>query len=925
MATGSEGDGGTDFGVVARAEAQYIYKYAYPTHMEEPPIKAPSIATATLAADDSGSPPPFRPENHVLERKETSVDRGGSIRSLLLQKYMPSVDGLSLSGGGIRSASFCLGVLEALAEARLLSRFHYISSVSGGGYIAGWLASWCYRNRTGIEGVQASLRDAAKQDAAPPPIQHLLRYVTYLAPRAGLLAVDLWSLISAYARNLFVTLGVTLPVLLIIAAIPYVAALILQVAAQPGLHQRIAGWCVVVSLVLVAVLLRVLAESTNAEQASGKATFARPAAIGLTVIGGAALALTFAADGAGMWYERESKAIGLSDYWLISIVVLLPTALLLVRDAVNGTRAYVAGDQAIASALAMSAALALVVAIDLLARQLTDVRDIKVRLEVAVLAAAASPALWCLVVFSGETLRQALLSRRLNDGDREWMARFVANVMTASVFWLLLCLATYGFPYLVRLSGFAWFAAGFAVSLLVVRRWMAAQFAAIAIVAASGLSLVVAGYGVLNFVERLRAGAPVGQGVASVDPLLSLVLTCIGLAVLAIVIDNFVDVNRFSMHALYRDRLARAFLGASRGVDPTLASDPGVPTDEREQFERRRGSPFHDFDSGDSPRMRCLRSDAGWQRREHWMPVFLFNASLNRTWHSSEPGRLVKAFSFVFSPFFCGSEATQYCETMEYVKNEGGLTLGTAIATSGAALSSRAGRYDSHPLAFFLTLFNLRLGWWLGNPRTKTTRRMAGPQFSLGAYLAEMLGRPYGRRNWVHLSDGGHFENLGAFELIKRGCRRVVVVDGSADEKRQFADLANLIRLVREELNISIEPLSDFQIGKREMAKKGRYCAVFEVLYPEGPRGRLLYIKAAYYPVSTYNPPMEVQNYAMEEPGFPHESTMDQFFTPPQFDAYRRLGQHQMRTILIGSREEAYSVSELMEAASAHAGRPGST
>ncbi len=904
MAKDAQRDGGVGFDAVARAEALYIYQHAYPTHMEQPPAALRGGANAP--PDEAAA---AQPNAHAERVRQAGPD--ASIRALLLQRDMPSVDGLSFSGGGIRSASFCLGVLETLARAGLLARMHYVSSVSGGGYIAGWLASWCYRDAEGITGVQKALRDAARSDAAPAPIQHLLRYVTYLAPRAGFLAVDLWSLISACARNLIVTLGITLPVLLVLAAVPYIAALTLQVMARAPLMVHLAGWCVLASVVLVAMTFRVLAEASTPRQAAFKAGLARTLAVALTVGGGAALAVVLAAGGLAPWLAQQVPALGLPHSGQIAAAAALPVLVLLLRDVRNKLAPRATADHAIASSLAMVAVLWLLVGLDMASQQLARMLDGRGALEISIAVASASPALWCLVVFGGETLRQALLSRQLDDSDREWMARFVANTLTASAAWWLLCVATYAVPQMIRLSGVLWFAAGFVVCLVLVRRWMPAQFAALAVAAASALSLVVAGEAVLAFLEAYPAGAG--------SDLTRLLLVCVALVVLALVIDNFVDVNRFSLHALDRDRLVRAFLGASRGVDPRVGESGLAPHAEREQFALRRGSPFHDFDAGDSPRMRALRSDAVW-RRAHWMPVFLFNTSLNRTWHSSEPGRLVKAFSFVLSPFYCGSRVTQYCPTEEYVKDEGGLSLGTAIATSGAALSSRTGRYDSHPLAFFLTLFNLRLGWWLGNPGSRSTRSHGGPRFSLGSYLAEMLGRPYGQRKWVHLSDGGHFENLGAFELIKRGCRRVVVVDGSADPRRQFADLANLIRLVREELNIGIEPMSGFRIGNRDLGDKGRYCALFEVKYPEGQSGRLLYIKAAYYPVSAFNVPMEVQNYAMEQPEFPHEPTMDQFFTPAQFDAYRRLGQHQMSSILARGREEGYSVSDLMAAASDHIG-----
>lgn len=104
--------------------------------------------------------------------------------------------GLAFSGGGIRSATFNLGIIQALAKKKLLNKFDYLSTVSGGSYIGSWLTSWAYREQqtaprwSGIEKVQNKLNDKTdpnQNKAEPREISWLRQYSNYLTPRKGLL------------------------------------------------------------------------------------------------------------------------------------------------------------------------------------------------------------------------------------------------------------------------------------------------------------------------------------------------------------------------------------------------------------------------------------------------------------------------------------------------------------------------------------------------------------------------------------------------------------------------------------------------------------------------------------------------------------------------------------------------------------------
>jgi len=143
---------------------------------------------------------------------------------------------LCLSGGGIRSATFALGVLQGLARAGLLTQFHYLSTVSGGGYIGSWLSAWIHRAGNDAEKVArelASLRPRAKLDPDPPPIAHLREFSNYLSPRGGLLSTDAWTLFGTILRNMILIWLVLVPLLTAVLMLPrlYLSLLVWTPAA----------------------------------------------------------------------------------------------------------------------------------------------------------------------------------------------------------------------------------------------------------------------------------------------------------------------------------------------------------------------------------------------------------------------------------------------------------------------------------------------------------------------------------------------------------------------------------------------------------------------------------------------------------------------------------------------------------------------
>ncbi|MBA3608206.1 MAG: hypothetical protein H0W43_06820 [Chthoniobacterales bacterium] len=215
--------------------------------------------------------------------------------------------------------------------------------------------------------------------------------------------------------------------------------------------------------------------------------------------------------------------------------------------------------------------------------------------------------------------------------------------------------------------------------------------------------------------------------------------------------------------------------------------------------------------------------------------------------------------------------------------------------------------YHSSPIVtFILTLLNVRLGAWLGNPGPpgNKTFQLGYPKFSVGPMIAEAFGLTNNCSPYVNLSDGGHFENLGLYEMVLRRCHYIVVSDAGEDPLCSFADLGGAVRKIRIDFGISIdfEDIAIYPRGDEEARNSaGRNCAIGRIRYAEvdGPAaqdGVLIYIKPACYG----NEPRDIYEYFKSNHAFPHQSTKDQFFTESQFESYRMLGVHTMERLCDG-------------------------
>jgi len=222
----------------------------------------------------------------------------------------------------------------------------------------------------------------------------------------------------------------------------------------------------------------------------------------------------------------------------------------------------------------------------------------------------------------------------------------------------------------------------------------------------------------------------------------------------------------------------------------------------------------------------------------------------------------------------------------------------------------------------------VRLGWWLGNPGPEGERKLPlskpafqldGPKLSAWWLAQEMLGLTTDDKAFVYLSDGGHFENLGLYEMVRRRCRYIVMSDAGCDPAFAFEDLGNAVRKIRIDLGIEIYfPLLDQQRASRGAERDHPYWSVGLIEYPEKNArgdpilGHILYLK----PALRGDEPADVRSYAGMHDAFPHESTGDQWFSESQFESYRALGDHIMTAAIHAPRgqrlPEPLSIAEVI-------------
>lgn len=335
-------------------------------------------------------------------------------------------------------------------------------------------------------------------------------------------------------------------------------------------------------------------------------------------------------------------------------------------------------------------------------------------------------------------------------------------------------------------------------------------------------------------------------------------LALLGLVLVAALPLAFLDVNLTSLHGYYRAKLSAAFLLKPDGqaADPLKLSHVAPGT-----------TPF--------PIVNCALNVPG----------------------SDDPvmrGRLSDVFSL--TPVSIGSAVLGHLPTRKWEAANPELDLATAMALSGAAASPQMGLRTTKLGSFWLTFLNVRLGYWLRRPEPDPDG-CPPPAVSsrprLQYLLRELTATAHEDLGFLHVSDGGHIENLGVYELLRRRCRFILAVDGENDPSMTFHALTNLQRLAYIDFGIRIEAeLDDLRLGGGGLSRSHfRFC---RICYPasgggtEGEIGYLVFLKLSL----TGNEGEFIRRYRLDEPAFPHHPTADQFFSEPQFEAYRSLGEH---------------------------------
>ncbi|RMF11362.1 MAG: hypothetical protein D6763_03425 [Alphaproteobacteria bacterium] len=339
----------------------------------------------------------------------------------------------------------------------------------------------------------------------------------------------------------------------------------------------------------------------------------------------------------------------------------------------------------------------------------------------------------------------------------------------------------------------------------------------------------------------------------------------------------FYDVNATSFHHFYRDRLSKAYL-----VDP-WTGDGTVRHNDRQLL------------SG---------------LDEALAPYHLINTTLNIQTSKGANLRGRGGAFFTFSRNYVGGPLTGYRATTEMEALHPPLDLGTAVAISGAAAAPNMGAETHRALTFVLTLLNIRLGYWLPHPRAfsgdafrvpvvgRLARTLLAPLSRVTPVhlLREMMGLLDETGRHINLTDGGHLENLGIYELLRRRCRLIIACDGEADPDMTFKGLANAIRLARIDLGITIDLDVDALRPSANGGWSAAHGAIGRINYGAGDYGYLVYIKSS----MTGDEPVSIRKYRDDDPDFPHQTTADQFFDEAQFEAYRALGHHVGEAVLGG-------------------------
>jgi hypothetical protein len=890
-------------------------------------------------------------------------------RQQLFGDAAPAADrlGVALSGGGIRSATFNLGVLQGLTERGLLPFIDYLSTVSGGGYIGTWLhgviSAEAYGKGDPRVAAPLLMPDRPPAKASDDPIQFLRKYSSYLAPRGGLFSADSWVIAAIWTRNVILNQLILVPFLAVALLLPVLLGFVKQQAAAWsswfGLSANIwaAAFCIFIAVTIAGANLRRLVAREFRGELRRRGWVERAPGISVCIV------LFFAAAvlaGGSAFHPLEPKIgpFGVPAVFYVSWLLLgalqwlggFPQCWCESRKTAS-IPLVVYAHTFWMSGLAAAAATLLLAGAGSLTGSWPDIEGSWMRL-------AWGPPLITLALSASAALLVGLMGADFPDAPREWLSRLATQIgMVAAAWAAAFALGVFGPLWMGRILQWS-YTIGSAAALAWAASSIGGALAGASSKTGSGSvsgkadlsgkalellgkvapSVFIAGmlltigtgihaaldYGTFRAPVIAGASAPAGASPVWLGPSLDrywrvmdanerwavgaraekeakkneskwnrtrhVAAGAAALIALFLLLSMRININEFSMHHFYKNRLVRCYLGTSRG-------------------NRRYPDPYIGFDPRDDRPLTELDILRPANHPPYLGPYAILNSTINLNAGSDLAQRERRGDSFVFTPQFCGFtpriskederaaggiSLNGYQPTWGYLEAHGP-GMGTATAICGAALNPNHGYHTSGPLAFLMTMFNVRLGWWTGNPRLDGPSKTPGPRLALWYLIKELMALTDSRTSYVNLADGGNFDNLGLYELVRRRCPLIVVGDAEEDGALQFHALGGAIRKCRADFGVEI----DIDVSRiRKSEKSGNpadlaHCAVGRIRYLDNECGYLVYLKASI----TGDEPEDVLEFHNSFPEFPHQSTADQFFTESQFESYRRLGLHVVRSV----------------------------
>ncbi len=731
----------------------------------------------------------FSKETCLKEGKHFKVEIS-STGEPFIKRLTESLCALAVSGGGIRSAVFNLGILLGLAKTKLLGRINIVSTVSGGGFTVGFWMAWLHHHYYPGKSAQF-FPDANGKKDEQDALNQLRAYANYLTPRPGLISKD----------------GLTLW----LHALPLLTLTLIAVNALFAI--------VVFAFMAIQDLAPVVAHSASALRSL--ADQAKPINTQIRI------GFQFAAE----WAESCNQNLPLRFApWtalipgILCAVALLSTSFLRViglaligRPPANIKERRFCGWLASRTFWLFLLALAFMVGNWSAPSAIEGGKPHAFKIAVLVVQFIVTTLIPLATILS----RHVLIKRA--------MAKPKPNASAWPI--KLTRLAIKAIPIVIIFAGMA-----------------------------LSTTLIIE---VLHFARK-----------SDYDIVQWIILFAVWIPVIIVLLAlwRFHPTN-LSMHPLFRSRIARAFLGSAR-PDKEMIETAETPLLDDLQF-----------------------ADLDWQKAQEGRLLHLVCATANDIGGEPLMNYNKGGRSVVLSRYGLWCDGSH----REWAPGER-MTLSTALTISSAAFNSQMGVYTARlgkGFAFLLSALNLRLGCWVRHPNHPP--KWKGSKNSLSQTVSpSFFGLPGSlffrelfsdtrveRRRYIHLSDGGHFENLGLYELVRRHCQYIIVSEAGTDPEAASADLAHTLWRIQADFGIKIKiDVSGFTPD--ESGETEKHVAIGSIHYTDNSEGVLIYLRTGI----TGDEPVEVERYRKANPSFPYESTADQFFDPEQWEAYRALGQH---------------------------------